>query len=351
MATIRKRTSADGSVSYQAMVRLKGYPPQSATFQRKTDAKEWAQRIETALKDGRHLPTNEAKQHTVAALVDRYLAQLARDASPHLDKRKQQLAIWKAEIGSYALVHVTPALIAQTRDRLLAEKIRGDKLRSPATVNRYLAALSKAFTIAVKEWHWLEDNPLRRVSKKQEAAGRVRFLDDKERERLLAACRASPLPELHLIVLMALTTGMRRGEILGLRWRDVDLSRGLIVLDKTKNKERRSVPIVPQVRELLETHAKVRRLGTDLVFPHPRKDAPVYMDEAFREAVKAAKVPDFRFHDLRHTAASYLAMSGATTAEIAAVLGHKTLAMVKRYAHLSEQHTASVVERMTRKFF
>ena len=95
----------------------------------------------------------------------------------------------------------------------------------------------------------------------------------------------------------------------------------------------------------------MRRLDTDLVFAQPGKDRSIDFDKAFAAAVKAAKLKDFRFHDLRHTAASYLAMSGATTAEIAAVLGHKTLAMVKRYSHFSEQHTGAVVQRMTDKFF
>jgi integrase len=218
-------------------------------------------------------------------------------------------------------------------------------------VNRYLAALGKAMQDAVREWHWLADNPVRRVSKEREPEGRVRYLSDEERERLLAACQASPLKELELIVLLALTTGMRRGEILGLRWADVDLKRRMAVLHKTKNRERRAVPLVPRVAQLLEAHAKVRRLDTQLVFPLEGKDRAIDPAHWFVQACRAAKVAEFRFHDLRHTAASYLAMSGATPPEIAAVLGHKTLAMVKRYAHLSDSHVGGVVERMTNKFF
>src|SRR5690606_20479414 len=96
---------------------------------------------------------------------------------------------------------------------------------------------------------------------------------------------------------------------------------------------------------------KVRRLGNDHVFAGGGAPEVWLFDKAWYSALKVAKIKDFRFHDLRHTAASYLAMSGATTAEIAAVLGHRTLQMVKRYAHLSDQHTGTVVERMTNKFF
>jgi integrase len=122
------------------------------------------------------------------------------------------------------------------------------------------------------------------------------------------------------------------------------------VLHNTKNGDRRSVPIVPEVVTLLREHGKVRKLDSDLVFASAG-EGPVWPNKHWQRALRAAKVKDFRFHDLRHSAASYLAMSGATTAEIAAVLGHRTLAMVKRYAHLSDQHTGAVVERMTRKYF
>ena len=151
-------------------------------------------------------------------------------------------------------------------------------------------------------------------------------------------------------MLFALTTGMRRGELMGLHWQDVDLERGVAVLHNTKNGDRRSVPIVPEVAELLRAQGKVRRLDNDLIFASDGRD-PVWIDKFWYRALKAAKLKNFRFHDLRHTAASYLAMSGATVPELAAVLGHRTLQMVKRYAHLSDQHTGTVIERMTRKYF
>jgi integrase len=347
MASIQARTGIDEHgkqhTHYRVQVRLRGFPPVNATFKRKTDAKEWGEATETAMREGRHFPQREAKRRTVADLVDRQLDSV-RTKRPHdYDRQRGLLGWWREQLGNYALAQVTPALIAKQRDELL-------KRRSPATVNRHLAALSKAFTNAVREWHWLHDNPLRRVAKETEPQGRVRFLSDKERKALLAACRESTLPELYLIVLLALTTGMRRGELLGLRWPNVDPERRLIVLNKTKNHERRSVPVVPDVVALLRKHAKVRQLDSDLLFPG-NEGRPVDIDRAWYAALRAAKIKDFRFHDLRHTAASYLAMSGATTPELAAVLGHKTLAMVKRYAHLSDQHTGAVIERMTAKYF
>jgi integrase len=389
MATIQKRQTKDGT-RYRVQVRLRGHPPVSASFERRTDANKWEQDTEAAIRDGRYFPTHEAKRRTLADLVDRQLEAIKSKRPHDYDRQRLLLGWWKKKLGDYTLDQCTPALIAEYRDRLLRENTgtkEAPRHRSPATANRFLSALSKAFSDAVREWHWLHDNPLRRVAKEQESQGRVRYLSDDEREKLLNACRKSELTELHLIVMLALTTGMRRGEILGLRWPDVDLERRVIVLNKTKNHDRRSVPIVPAVLDLLGEHGKVRRLDNDMVFPskpkkQKRRPAPnvpavvelpheqgkaqqldndavsprdghgsLWFDDYWYAALDAAKVTDFRFHDLRHTAASYLAMSGATVPEIAAVLGHRTLQMVKRYAHLSDQHTGQVLARMAEKYF
>jgi integrase len=347
MASIQTRKGIDEHgkqrTHYRVQVRLRGFPPATATFDRKTDAKEWGIKTESDMREGRYFPQREAQRRSLSDLVDRQL-EIVEVKRPHdYKKQKQILGWWKERIGDYALAQVTPALIAEQRDKLL-------KTRTPATANRYLAALSKAFTNAVREWNWLQENPLRRVTRETEPQGRVRFLSTTEREALLVACKASDLTELYLIVMLALTTAMRRGEIMGLRRGDVDLKRNLIVLNKTKNGERRSVPIVPAVADLLRERLKVRHLDTDRVFPG-NDGRPVDTDTAWYAALAVAKIKDFRFHDLRHSAASYLAMSGATIPELAAVLGHKTLAMVKRYAHLSDQHTGAVIERMTQKYF
>ncbi|NOZ71257.1 MAG: site-specific integrase, partial [Chloroflexi bacterium] len=234
----------------------------------------------------------------------------------------------------------------------------------------YMAALSHAFTIAVNEWGWLDDTPMRKVKKPALPRGRVRFLSDDttdkhgntidgERTRLLKACAESKNPYLYTVVVLALSTGMRQGEIMGLTWDDVDLHQGRATLHKTKNGERRVVPLAGKALELLKDHNKVRSLQTNLLFPGkpiPTDDGkvtykPMDLRAPWLAALKKAEIDDFRFHDLRHSAASYLAMNGASIAEIAEVLGHKTLQMVKRYSHLSEAHTAGVVASMNEKIF
>jgi integrase len=284
--------------------------------------------------------------------VDRYIRDVLPRKPKSFAKQSAQLAVWKERIGDLTLANVTPALIAEHRDQLAREiTVRGQQ-RSPATVNRLMAALSHAFTIAVKEWGWLDDSPMRRVSKLKEPRGRVRFLSGDERTRLLHACRESSNPYLYPAVVFSLSTGARRMEIMSLRWADIDVQRGMIVLHETKNDERRALPLQGHALALIKELGKVRRLDTDLLLPsqtNPNK--PMELRAPWEHALQKADITDFRWHDLRHSAASYLAMNGATLAEIAEILGHKTLAMVKRYSHLSEQHTSRVVAKMNATIF
>jgi integrase len=352
MATIQKRYSADGIPSYRVQIRLKGNPIQTATFKRITDANKWVQDTESAIRSGRHFKTSEAKKHTLADLIDRYIKDVLPTKPKQAAHQQQQLEWWKSKMGAYALADITTAMIVQYRDELAGgETYRGTQ-RSPATVVRYMAALSHAFTIAVNEWQWLEDSPIRKVKKPTEPRGRVRFLNDDERTRLLTACKESSNQWLYFCVVLALSTGMRQGELMGLNWQNLSLKDGYLILHHTKNNERRRIPLAGLALELLKEHDKVRRLDTDLLFPGTiHKNKPIDLRKPFENALKAAGINDFHWHDLRHCCASYLAMNGASLGEIAEVLGHKTLSMVKRYSHLSDSHVSNVVGSMNQKIF
>ena len=341
MATIRKRKVKKG-YRYTAVVRREGQSS-TATFRTKTEAEKWARFIEAEITQGKHLPNPEAKRRTVRDLLERY-------KRSEIPKKRDQAKptfyakFWIERIGNLKLANLNRATLVEIRDELAED-------RSPATVNRYLALISHACTMAEKEWEWMDSNLLRKIRRLRESQGRVRFLSDDERHRLLAATSQSSHPHLHAIVLLALTSGARKGEILGLHWKEIDLATNTAILHDTKNRERRTLTLVPQVVRELNKIKKVRRIGSDLIFTHPATGTPnpFYFEKAWREARELAELEDFRFHDLRHSCASYLAMNGASLAEIAAVLGHKTLQMVKRYAHLSDEHTKGVVESMAKK--
>jgi integrase len=352
MATIEKRTTDTGEASYRVKIRLKGYPTQTATFARLTDAKKWSQHTEAAIREGRHFKTTEAKKHTLADLVDRYIKDVLPKKPKQAVRQKQQLEWWKEKLGYCLLADITPSLIVKYRDELASGETYRGTPRTPATVVRYMAALSHAFTIAVNEWQWLEDSPMRKVKKPTESRGRVRFLDNDERQRLLTACKESSNTWLYSCVILALSSGMRQGELMGLKWQDVNLKDGFLILHETKNGERRRIPLAGLGLELLKEHAKIRRLDTPLLFPsNVHADKPIALRKPFETALKTAGINDFHWHDLRHCTASYLAMNGASLAEIAEILGHKTLQMVKRYAHLSDGHVSNVVARMNAKIF
>jgi integrase len=361
MATIEKRTNGDGKTSYRAKIRIKGFPAESATFERLTDAREWAKRIESDMKAGRHF--GGAKLHTFNDLAKEY-ERAARDLQSWPD-RKRHLETWQAEFGRDLLSDITQQRVARVRDKLLAgetrytERATGDTekdakreigTRSGPTVNRYLATLSACMGYGVKNLGWLERNLVERVPKSKENPGRVRFLSEEELPRLLDACRHHN--DLYLAVVLSLTTGGRQAEIMGMRWPQIDFARRVITLNQgtTKNRDARALPLSGEAFNLLQERAKVRSLKDDRVFPPTTKEGKGRnLREAWERALRAAAIADFRWHDLRHTAASYLAMSGVSLVEIAKILGHRTLAMVGRYSHLDPSHVVAVGDKLAER--
>jgi len=304
-----------------------------------------------------------AQSTTLADAVDQYLlAYRGRDSN-----RLHRLKAWVRMMGERPLAAITPEEIEDALSRLASEPARvfvgrdadgnrifrrkkGNGLRAGATVNRYHVALSGLYTWARKNRLLARnfDSPARHVEKRPEPRGRVRFLKDDERERLLAACRGSSWPRLYLLALMALSTGARRGELLALRWCDLDLERGEATLHDTKNGDPRVLVLLPQVLDELAKFApKDAAVSAALVFrSRLRPSQPFSFKTAWLEAVDAAELRDFHFHDLRHTCASYMAQHGASLLEIADTLGHRTLKMVQRYSHLSTDSRRRLVARV-----
>jgi integrase len=344
MATIVTRKGKRG-VRYQVRIHRHGIH-QSATFSTRDAARTWAQMVEGyAAAHGAGLVPEGVAGHSVAEAIERY----RREVLPRKGPGTQQsydghLRWWRRRLGSMSLADLRSSEILVHRDRLARH-------RSPATVNRYLASLSAVLSAAMLDWEWLEASPMARVRALPEPRGRVRYLTAAERPMLLEAVQASHEPYLAVVVWLAIATGARKGELLGLRWRDVDWTRQQLVFHETKNKERRTVPVRGEAwTRLVDWAGGVARIGPDWVFPRPAGTKPLDIRYAWEQARAKAELEDFRFHDLRHSTASYLAMSGASMVEIAEVLGHKTLQMVRRYAHLSEAHTAGVLERMVGRF-
>ncbi|NLW36736.1 MAG: site-specific integrase [Syntrophorhabdus aromaticivorans] len=212
---------------------------------------------------------------------------------------------------------------------------------APATINRLLATIKHMITKAV-EWEMVEEESLRRVRRVrllEENNRRLRYLSQEECQALIDASGSHIKP----MVIMALNTGMRRGEILNLQWKNVDLKHGFILLDRTKNGDRREIPINLTLRAALKGIS--RRLDVPYVFHDPATGRP-YGDigTGFTKACKRAGITDFHFHDLRHTFASHLVMAGVDITTVKELLGHKTLTMTLRYAHLAPSHKVKAVD-------
>lgn len=226
------------------------------------------------------------------------------------------------------------------------EKFQGKRALEvkPATVNRTMETLRHLFTKAI-EWGYLQVNPTQRVKQLKTPPGRIRYLSLKERDRLLVEC--APNLMLYAVVVTALETGMRRGELRGLKWEDVSFETRTIYLHRTKNNTARAVPISNNLSVFLRRFYK-ERVGK-FVFSKP--DGKPYGDwkRSFATACKRAEVKNFRFHDLRHTFASYLVMGGVDIRTVQELMGHKDIKMTVRYCQLSQQHLFKAVNKISKR--
>lgn len=352
MANIEQRTDSKGNVSFRVKVRIRGEAPRTRTFARKTDAKAWAAKVESDLGHGVYVPTAADRTRTLADLIDKTIAEHlpTKANNKSADKVAQLLGWWRAEMGEVTMDKLKPDRIRETRAKLLARKTRTGKFLSPATANRYLAALSVATKWAWRELGWLQSNPVLAVTKGPESGGMVRFLSDAERLALLAAAKASSDPNIYTAIVLALSTGQRASALRALTWADVDLDRRAIRLTDTKNGEPRWVPLIDSAAAELREHLERAPTSKGFVFRSTTKNVAADINgKAWREVKRAAGLvgaANFRFHDLRHTAGTYLNEAGASAIQIAAALGHKTLAMAQRYSHQSPEFTRSVFDRI-----
>lgn len=294
---------------------------------------------------------------TVSELINHYM----RGYTGRDNSRGQRLNFWIERVGSLTLNEIDDDHIRFALEDLAKRKGRnyhgkdadGNPIFKAKTntlaagsINRYSAALSAVFShaiheaIAPKGWA----NPCGAIKAKREDNARVRFLSDDERARLLQAAKESSWPMLRLAIVMAITTGCRRSELANLKWGDVDLEAGTAILHTTKNKDKRVLILTPKVIEALrEYEGKPSRH----VFASRRSpDQPYQWERVWQMALRAAKIHDFHWHDLRHSCASYLAMNGASLVEIAEVLGHRELSVTKRYSHLSVTHKAKLINNV-----
>ena len=341
----RKRQSG---TRYRVKVTVRGYPTQTKTFSSKAQAKAWGMQMEADLQSGR-LGSGLSQHHSLSDTIDRFLAERPSGYGEwlHDPRNSQFLRWWKSYLGTYRLGDLKPNLLIQARNHLQQEPIPPKSKTSPttyrsaATLNRYMSALSAVLQAALEIWGWVDTNPCRGIRHLKENNARTRCLSEPEQTRLIKVCADDP--NLLDVVQMALYTGARRGEICGLKWSEIDLKEETVTFLQTKNKIPRKIPLCPPAVDLLRKRLQHRIIGRDWVFPAERSEGPIDVSHRFGRFAKRAGIEDFRFHDLRHTAASAMARAGVPELMIQEVLGHKTAQMTKRYSHLRPSDLGNAV--------
>lgn len=326
---IREYEKKDGSFTYRAEVRRKGQKPLRKTCKTLTEAKNWVRKTESAILDGKRVLDNKARKHTLSDLIDQYTRLHLSKHPSRLKDQSTHLNWWKENYGQRALIEITPPLLAEAREELLQGTTSRKTLRTNSTVNRYFSSLGRAFTLAYQEWEWITENPFKRISKLKENKGRTRYLSKEELHNLLECCRRSRNPHLYGMVFIAASMGLRFSEIAYLKWEHVQ--NGFVFLETTKNGDSRAIFIPAQVAEYFTSITR-SKCSDEHIFPSKdplHRHPPSIIRKAFNNAVKKANLKDLRFHDLRHTCASHLAMNGATQGELMEILGHRSPTMTK----------------------
>ena len=316
MASFRQRGS-----KWQARIKRDGFPDQVKSFEAKAEAERWARSVESDMDRGSYVSYTEAQRTTLADLIQRYMAEVLPSMKGALEDSIRLRAICRRPICKNSIAALTPAKIAAYRDLRLTEVAAG-------TVVRELAYLSSIINHGRREWGINANNPVALVRKPTQPKGRERVLTSAERVRLLAELQPTGRRNVWMlsVVVLALETGMRRSELLALRWGDINLDRRTATLHMTKNGESRVVPLSTSAVQTLTT---MPRSICGAVFPI----TACALAANFDKAVERAKLPDLHFHDLRHTAITLMATKLPNLIELAAVSGHKSLKMLQRYYH------------------
>jgi integrase len=326
VATFRKRGNR-----WQARIQRRGHAPLSKSFVSRVDAEKWARRTESELERGLYICPAEAQKTTLADALDRYKREVSVHKKSH-KVEKYYIQHWeRSKLAPLALSAIRGTDIAQYRDKRLKAGL------STTSVKHELALLSHLFSVASREWGMESlGNPVKAIRQPAMARGRERRVSDAEVE---AICKFVN-PELAVCIRLALHTAMRRGELLKLRWADIDYAKAVAILHDTKNGDSRTAPLSTVAMGLLS--GLVRRIDgrvfglTDSRVSHGlqaalKKARTAYLDEG---GTDERFLVDCHFHDLRHEAASRLVERGFQPLEVMTITGHRDTKMLKRYVHL-----------------
>lgn len=334
MAKIRKRGN-----SYQ----IDYFDPDGKrvrkSFKKRKDAEAELGKRVSLIAEGRYLDVKKDYKTTFGELLEKYKENYRNQAAFRTFK-KYCLEDLKDYFGEDTLLSRIKYIDLETyRNHLRQKPTRSGTIRRDASVNRAIACLRHMFSKSV-EWEMTEQNPFDRgkTLSTKENNKRFRYLDEDEIGRLLEACVNDHTRD---VIVAVLNTGMRKQEVLNLKWEQI--RGGFIYLSKTKTDEARQIPINDDLAELLKTNRKRDQLKFEYIFCDKKGSPFNDIKRSFKATLRRAGIQDFRFHDLRHTFASHFVMRGGSLKELQEILGHKSMTMTLRYAHLSQEHKKKAV--------
>lgn len=345
MGFIRERRVRNGTTRFQAEIRLKGHRMMTAVFDRKLDAKAWIYKTEADIRCRRQNLYEEIERHTFKEAVARYFKE-----QPITTAKRGHLEWWNTELGSFYLQDIRSSVIHEKKQKLLSERNKKGKIRTKSTCNRFLATLSHLMNVCLKQWEWLSENPVKKVSREKEPPGRTRFLKPDERERLFEACKESDNPHLLTFVVCLLGSGARYNEVRSLKTSDFNAQKGTLTFRRTKNSIVHSVPVRGLPLKLLKGLC-LKKSPNEYLFPGKDPSKPIEFRRAMRTALRRAGLNDVTPHIFRHTYCTELLSMGVALAEVSLLLNHKAVATTKRYGHLVESRSIQVVTELSERIF
>ncbi|MFK5914992.1 MAG: site-specific integrase [Woeseiaceae bacterium] len=319
MATIEKR----GDAQWRAKVRKKGFPTLTKTFAKKAIAERWARDVESSMDKGVFIDHREADQTTLSDILDRY----EREVLPTKKSQKPvkfQIKLIKQMIGNHSLSRLNSSVIAKFRDNR-AKEVSGE------TIRKDLLLIRRVIHAAVVDWgiQLPNGNPVAVIRLPSPSKARDRRLETGEEKKLLKAAKEYG-GNLYNIIVFAIETAMRRGEIINMKWRDIKFDKNTLYIDETKTDSPRTIPLSKLAIEVLKK--EVRNIDGFIWNIQPNS-----ITQAFRRICKKAEIEGLRFHDLRHEATSRFFEKGFNIMEVSSITGHKDLKMLKRYTHLKAE--------------
>lgn len=344
MASIYQRTNNNGTKVWRAVIRLKGHPTVCEHFDRKQEAEDWAREMEQQIKRGKYSSNQTKQKRTVSELIDIYIQDAVIGHHKAANDTVRQLNYFRGKIGDYALMYITPDLLLKERKILIEKPSRSGVRLNPATVNRYFASLGGAFRYAYKNLRWIDENPCGNLIQLKTNPKERRALVEDEESRLLQACRQSQSPYLYCIVLIGITTGARKSEILNLTWNDIDFDNRLAHIKDSKNGHPRRVGLVDSVIQELKRLYRVRDSAKTLVFASKTAFGRIDIKKAWLSALQRAGINNFVFHGLRHHFCSIGGQIGASGQQLRSQLGHTSASMTDHYSHLDAHATRFIGE-------